>query len=73
MPTGGTRHAVTKNKNMQDVTLTERQALLCERALEIMENAGQWPAFKEDIRKFSGKAITDREYEALKNALRGES
>ena len=54
-----------------EITLTERQALICERALEMVQN-GIWPQFQEDMREYCGKEVSDDELETLSNAIRGE-
>lgn len=51
------------------ITLTERQALICERALEFVQ-MGQWPQFRKDISDFSGEPLSENEVEKLEDALR---
>lgn len=53
------------------ITLTERQALICERALEMVQN-GLWPDFQQDVKEFSGEEVSDDELEKLTSALRDE-
>lgn len=53
---------------MKKIELTERQALICERALDMVQN-GRWPQFQQDMREFSGTEVSDDELEKLTEAL----
>ena len=52
------------------IELTERQALLCERAFEAINSAGAWTEFENDINEFSGEKLTEIEMDELIRALR---
>jgi len=55
---------------MESIILNERQALICERALEMVQN-GIWREFQQDMKEFSGTEVSDLELEELTDTLRG--
>jgi len=50
--------------------LTERQAAILERALEMVQN-GIWEQFQNSVREYTGQEVTDAELDELTDLLRG--
>jgi len=51
------------------ICVTERQAIICERALNMVQ-CGLWPQFCKEIEDFTGQTLEEDECIELENVLR---